>query len=262
MWVCRCSLCDRIKIVKGTVLSQGRITGCGCQRGRPKNLAGKPFGRLKAIEPHPVRSNAGRVRWICECSCGNETIVTSQNLITKHTKSCGCIQEKHNYASHEEKHPLYEVWSGMKRRCYNPNKLSYKNYGGRGIIVCDEWRGSANTFINWALVNGWKEGLQIDRRDNDGNYCPENCRFVTPRKNILNQRLLISTNSSGYRGVSRTPDNTWASRININRKRIHLGTFKTKKDALDARNNYIIDNGLQDDYAIQDFREDEEEKQL
>lgn len=82
---------------------------------------------------------------------------------------------------------LFNVWQSMKSRCENPNRSNYHRYGGRGIEVCDEWH-SAESFVKWALSNGYQRGLQLDRIDNDGNYCPENCRFVTPKENSRNRR--------------------------------------------------------------------------
>lgn len=91
------------------------------------------------------------------------------------------------YVGRVSKHPLYRVWCGMITRCGNPNAHKFKTYGGRGISVCDEWRAS-RAFVAWALVNGWEPGLQLDRRDNDKGYSPDNCRFVTPSVNGLNRR--------------------------------------------------------------------------
>ena len=89
---------------------------------------------------------------------------------------------KHGYSSHS----LYDTWVSMRQRCNNENRENYPHYGGRGISVCDEWN-NADTFIEWALNNGWKKVLQLDRRDNDGNYHPNNCRFVTPKINSNNR---------------------------------------------------------------------------
>lgn len=86
------------------------------------------------------------------------------------------------------KNPIYRVWAGIKKRCLDKNYVNYKHYGGRGIEICDEWKNSSVTFINWAINNGYQKGLQIDRIDNDGNYSPENCRFVTVKINNRNTR--------------------------------------------------------------------------
>lgn len=88
---------------------------------------------------------------------------------------------------YRENKVLFNVWQTMKERCENPNRQKYKDYGGRGIKVCSEWREASN-FILWALNNGYEKGLQLDRIDNDGDYCPDNCRFVTPRENSRNRR--------------------------------------------------------------------------
>lgn len=146
--------------------------------------------------------------------------------------------EMHGYT----KHPLYKVWDAMKQRCYNENCRQYKYYGGRGIIVCNEWKNSPKTFIEWALLL-WKEGLLIDRINNNGNYKPSNCHFVTYEESNLNKKLLQNNNTSGYRGVSYFKrDKKWAAYININNKKKHLGYFNTPKLAARAYNNVVIDN--------------------
>lgn len=132
---------------------------------------------------------------------------------------------KHGFSRTNNVHPLYRVWLQMRCRCNNPNHKQFKDWGGRGVSVCDDWN-DFRFFAGWAISNGWEKGLLIDRVDNDGDYCPENCRFVESAKSICNQRLLKSTNTSGYRGVSfykRTK--MWQSRININGKKKHLGYF-------------------------------------
>ena len=143
------------------------------------------------------------------------------------------------------KHPLYDVWGMIKQRCCNKNCPNYKDYGSRGIRVCDEWKNSAKTFIEWCLENGWKKGFEIDRIDNDGDYYPENCRFVTPKKNNHNQRLLQKNNTSGYRGISyRSRNKKWVSQITINDKNIYLGLFNSPRLAAlryDAE-AYLIDD--------------------
>ncbi len=100
----------------------------------------------------------------------------------------GVGRTTHGYARQDDQHPLYRVWGGMIGRCENPKAGGYERYGGRGIKVCGEWRNSSLGFITWALANGWKKGLHIDRIDNDGNYSPENCRFVTAAVNSRNKR--------------------------------------------------------------------------
>jgi hypothetical protein len=146
---------------------------------------------------------------------------------------------------------LYWVWENMKKRCFNKNYRRYEDYGGRGITIIEAWL-DPTIFMEWALANGYDEKLQIDRKDNDGNYEPDNCRFVSPHINNCNQRKR-STNKSGYTGV-RWHKNAkkWYAQITIHRKEIHLGTFNTKKEAVEARNKYITDNSLSE-YKIQPY---------
>ena len=122
------------------------------------------------------------------------------------------------------RYPLYGVWSGMRARCYNENNPRYKHYGGRGITICDEWCDSPILFVDWALNNGYKKGLSVDRENNNGNYNPDNCRFITQKQSSYNKRLLPSHNTTGYRGVSKSR-NSYRSTIKVDRNSYHLGVF-------------------------------------
>lgn len=144
----------------------------------------------------------------------------------------------HGYSNHH----LYKVWQDMKARCYNKNNKDYKYYGGKRITICDKWRNSPEAFIEWALPL-WKEGLQIDRRDNDGNYEPSNCHFVTSKENKNNQRLLRSDNTSGFRGVNyHKQSKKWIARMMSDGIRKHLGYFNSAKEAALAYNSAIQDD--------------------
>ena len=159
--------------------------------GKINNLTGKRFGRLKVIKYYGSNKN-GRALWLCQCDCGNTKVVLGNSLLSKLTFSCGCynkeyskeLHSKHNMSSSK----LYKVWGGMKTRCYNKNFIYYCNYGGRGIKVCDEWKNDFSKFYKWAINNGYKEGLTIDRINNDGNYEPNNCRWVTRAEQNRNKR--------------------------------------------------------------------------
>lgn len=115
------------------------------------------------------------------------------------------------YCSRKFSHPLYDAWRNIKRRCYYTKSKHYKNYGGRGVEVCEEWRNSFNSFLTWALENGWQEGLTIDRKDNDGNYEPLNCRWITRGEQLLNRR---NNRCVTYNGETKTAKE-WSVMLSI-----------------------------------------------
>ncbi len=133
------------------------------------------------------------------CFCGKEFVSHANSIKFGHTKSCGCLRWRvrlredgtfdNKRTTHGlTNHPLFRVWTSMKQRCYTEKSWSYKWYGARGIKICEEWRDDVTAFFVWSMENGYKRGLEIDRIDNDGNYSPENCRFVTSSQNLRNTR--------------------------------------------------------------------------
>lgn len=163
---------------------------------------GTKFGKLEVIEKDTKVGKHGQKYYICRCECGNTISVTRCNLSSGHTKSCGCLSgHKENPSPLKDNDPLYKTWVNAKTRCYNPKSVKYPRYGARGIRMCDEWLHDFPAFYKWANDNGYKPGLQLDRRDNDGNYCPENCRFVTRSENMRNtgSNILLTFN-----GVTKT----------------------------------------------------------
>jgi len=137
---------------------------------------------------HRFVGNRKRKYSLYKCKCGKEFEALNENVNVGNTSTCGCsrigINQKHGL---HNKSKLYGVWKSMRQRCRDVNLSAYKNYGGRGITVSDEWN-DYSKFYEWSIYNGYKEGLEIDRTNNDGNYNPENCRFVTRTINARNRR--------------------------------------------------------------------------
>lgn len=160
------------------------------------DLTGQKYGRLTVVSRAP---NIGRLTaWLCVCDCGNQTTVLAGHIRMGRIISCGCYK-KENSKLKATKHghwgtKLHKIWLTMRQRCINPKCKGFKDYGGRGISICKEWREFA-TFEAWALSHGYLEGLSIERVNNDGNYCPENCKWI-PRcdqpkntRRTLNNRI-------------------------------------------------------------------------
>lgn len=154
-------------------------------------LTGQRFGRLTVIKY--AGSENYKSLWLCKCDCGKEKIVKGQDLKRGATRSCGCLRDE-TVKNQAQMYPadvrikrLRHIWHGMLRRCNDPNHNCYHHYGGRGISVCDEWNDYVS-FARWSLKNGYDDNLSIDRINNDGNYEPSNCRWVTPREQLYNKR--------------------------------------------------------------------------
>ena len=160
------------------------------------DMTGRPIGRLLVIE-ECGRDAHGQVLWRCRCECGNEVIVRGSSLRHEETTSCGCYRRERTGESHTthgmRKTRLYSVWNDMLQRVGAIKGASEETkhyYQDRGITVCDEWLIFEN-FRDWALSHGYSDDLEIDRIDNDKGYCPENCRWVTPKENMNNRRNTI-----------------------------------------------------------------------
>lgn len=167
-----------------------------------KDLKGKKFNRLTVLEMMPKTQR--RTFWKCRCDCGNITVVRSDSLQSGRTKSCGCwkkeVDSKKAHLLHKHKMSdtrIYRTWQAMKARCYNPNDKRYKNYGGRGIVVCEQWRDDFRNFLEWALKNGYNNELTIDRINVNRNYEPSNCRWVNRKVQSNNRTSNITVKYNG-----------------------------------------------------------------
>jgi len=154
-----------------------------------RNLTGMRFGRLVVQSfNHTERSGkkAYHYFWNCKCDCGKTVSTRADALNAGRTISCGCYQVERRIKAntkHGKCHTrLHRIWTGMKQRCYNPNSNGYKNYGGRGIKVCEKWLNNFSNFYHWALTSGYSENLTIDRIENDEDYSPDNCQWTTLEK--------------------------------------------------------------------------------
>ncbi len=155
------------------------------------DLTGQRFGRLTVVERHG-KGTDGHALWLCVCECGETTIAASNDLTLGKKKSCGCLRKQINstiHKTHGKKNTkLYYVWQRMKQRCHYPKSKDFSFYGGRGITVCEEWKNNFQAFYDWAMSNGYFDGLTLDRIDVNGNYEPSNCRWVTMKVQCNNRR--------------------------------------------------------------------------
>ncbi len=195
------------------------------------DIKNRRFGRLIAINPTPDRDSCQSVIWKCKCDCGNTILVSARQLTSKTgTHSCGCLQKEKARKNLEENHKsgrdapaykhgkyksrIYNTWINMKARCYNPNATRFLQYGGRGIKVCEMWKKDFQAFYDWAVLNGYQDNLTIDRIDNNGDYTPDNCRWVDNKRqqNNTSHSRMIS-----YGEKTQTLQE-WSAELGINYK--------------------------------------------
>lgn len=200
MWKCLCD-CGNTTIVQKSRLLSGHTRSCGCLNKTPNNwkdISGQRFGRLVAVKRvgSKLRGNAYHALWLCQCDCGNKKLITHSDLMTGRVFSCGCQKSEHITKHGGYKDRLYDVWVGIKDRCYNKNCKSYNSYGGRGIKVCDDWLENYSNFKKWAYENGYNENAKrlectLDRINVSGDYEPNNCRWITIQEQNKNKRNTI-----------------------------------------------------------------------
>ena len=188
------------------------------------DLVGQKFDRLEVMKFAGI-NKFNKTLWECNCICGNKTVVTGSHLMKGNTKSCGCLRKEstsRSFTTHGNRMngalpKIYRTWQGMKERCYNPSNARYKDYGGRGIKVCDRWLDPNYGFENFYNDMGDPpEGMSLDRKDNNGDYEPENCRWATHREQMNNTR-------ANRRLIFNGEDLTvaqWAVRLSVSREAI------------------------------------------
>lgn len=195
-------------------------------RKRKHVAVGLQFSRLTVISfSHRVTTASGGQLnyWNCHCECGGKTEVTNRNLLSGHTKSCGCfcrernrdVHTIHGFARQGNVHKIHKVWRNMLARCENKNNTKYLHYGGRGIRVCKRW----HTFLNFAadMFSTWREGLTIERMNNDGDYKPGNCKWATRTEQSLNRRSNVIVTA---KGMALTVSQ-WSDKLDISEAVIH-----------------------------------------
>lgn len=209
IWECNC-LCGNSVNVYGSNLK--RTFSCGCLSKDKRihtDIIGIRKGKLVVIEEmDSIKTKTGSYRMVlCKCDCGNILTKRLTSIFYESDRSgssCGCLKsEKRDERERNKpdfgirKHPLYIIWKGIRDRCYRKNNKRFDRYGGRGIKMSDDWYNSFNCFYYWAILNGYKKGLSIDRIDNDKGYFDYNCRFATPLEQANNKSGTIYVNLYG-----------------------------------------------------------------
>ena len=171
------------------------------------DMTGVSFNGCRVLNRQGTNKDR-KITWLCECYCGKSFVTTGKSIRNNTVKSCGCLKQetlnkgrKNNKTHGDTGSKLYYVWRGIKKRCRKPNSSNYKWYGEQGINVCDEWYNSYSKFEEWAMMNGYEEGLSIDRIVVDGNYEPSNCRWVDMKTQQRNRGNNVKVK---YKGKKRT----------------------------------------------------------
>lgn len=245
-WLCQCD-CENTVVVDGQKLRKGHTTSCGCARRentcRKVDIVGKKFGRLMVIKfvPKPEREDYRR-QWLCRCECGNLVQVNGSKLRSGHTRSCGCLEKevignvnrKYMYSDLR----LYRIWRAIQQRCSDRKGREYHNYGGRGILVCAEWADNNSgfeRFYEWAMANGYQSDLTIDRTDVNLGYSPENCRWITNKRQQNNKRTNVYLS---YNGETHTMKE-WSDILGVTYSKIRYHIREKNRSITEFINNYV-----------------------
>lgn len=202
------------------------------------DMTGKRFGSWVVISLSDERTSDGKPKWTCKCDCGTTRAVSGNQLRQGKSTSCGsCKGNTAPFLLRQHNNRLYHAWSEMHRRCSTDSPQNSNYYHGRGISVCNQWN-DFGTFAVWAVSNGYKPGLEIDRIDSAGDYCPSNCRWVSHKTNSRN-RNARKNNRTGYPGISQRKMKSgrvvYRVTISSDNGRVNVGTFSTYEEAYSAR---------------------------
>lgn len=188
-WLCKCD-CGTEKVINQWDLRSGNTKSCGCCRYKYKDLLNQRFSRLVVVAKADT-SKDGSIKWKCKCDCGGQAIARGQALRSGSTKSCGCLRRENRLSAvvvhGQSESKEYHAWQSMKRRCNNVNNPAWKDYGGRGITVSEEWMQSFDNFIKDMGVAP-DNSYTLGRINNEQGYCKENCRWETRAQQAVNTR--------------------------------------------------------------------------
>lgn len=245
-WICRCD-CGAIKEIDYQKLKNRTTLSCGCLRNEKVfnvnfvDLVGQKYNRLtfiRYLEEGERKTNG--YNWICKCDCGNFIHANASKVKSGHTKSCGCLEKEFveninkKYKYRDKR--LYGIFRAMISRCSDKNNRRYNDYGGRGITVCPEWTKELgfDDFAEWAYSSGYTESLTIDRIDNDKGYSPDNCRWITNKKQQNNKR---HHRYAEYNGETHTLAE-WSDMLKIPYSRLYCSIVRQNKDIKEIIDNY------------------------
>lgn len=218
-WLCRC-VCGNFIKESSKNLRRSNQKSCGCKKiiRSHKDYTGQVFGKLTVIERTEQQNEQGAHYWECRCACGGTKLVIPGSLESGGVLSCGCLQPTKGNKTLQR---IKKIWHGMIDRCHNPSRNGFKGYGAKGIFVCEEWRNNFYNFADWAIENGYKSGLTIDRFPNkNGNYEPSNCRWATvvqQANNTISNRIIticgISNTVAEWSRITKVPGALIVQRI-------------------------------------------------
>ena len=198
-WECQCD-CGRICKAYEPALLDNRKIDCG-KHNKFVDLTNFKYGKLTVIKKTNEKTKDNKILWLCQCKCGNTITLQTYAILSGRTRSCGCLRpelsKKLFSGVRQENLRLYRIWTGIKQRCYNEKYNDYKDYGAKGVIMCEDWKNNYESFYIWAINNGYSDSLSIDRIDTTGNYEPNNCRWADDETQANNKRNTLYFNIDG-----------------------------------------------------------------